>query len=446
MDFVQQGFAAHRANMPDEAQAAFDAALAGNPADGRAAFGLGMVAFERGHLGEAIGWFERAIRFEPDDAAPINELGRVYQKFGDYDRAAALFKHALEVDDENVAAMANYGMCLMNMGDIGGAETWTRKAIDGAPINADLGDAWRNLSLVLLHKQDWRKGWKLYAQGLGYGDRKRRHFSLPQFDPSYKGKKVVIYGEQGVGDQILFGSCIPDVLAKNDVIIETEPRLAPLFARAFPEATVYDTMRGHPWWRDEEKPDSCVAMGNLPKHFRNTDEDFPGLPYLMPNKAMAAMVQGLLSTLPRKKRVGVAWTGGTQRTGRERRSTDIRTLMAAMDGVDAEFISLEHTPDPEVDPRECGVHVFDFLTSRNLDMDYPAALVDQLDAVISVPTATVHLAGALGVPTLVMLGEGPTWTCGGPTMPWWNSVEVMRDWTPESVAARLNEVLSDGAE
>jgi len=98
-----------------------------------------------------------------------------------------------------------------------------------------------------------------------------------------------------------------------------------------------------------------------------------------------------------------------------------------------------------VDPREVGVNVFDFLTDRNLDYDYTAALVVELDAVISVPTAVLHLAGALGTRTLVMLDQNPAWRCGGPTMPWYQSVEVMRDWTLDGVAERLREVL-DGSE
>jgi Tfp pilus assembly protein PilF len=446
MDFVHHGLAAYEAGQFDEAARAFDAALAGDPADGRAAFGLGLVNFNAGRMGQALAFFERSARFETDDPAPFNELGRIYQKFGDYEKAEKLFRHALSIDPENVPSMANLGMALLNLGDIDAADEWTRKAIDIGMLDMNVGDARRNLGLILLRRQNWAEAWPLYCEGLGHGSRAERKY--PGTNPWYQGAggKVAVYGEQGIGDQLLFASCIPDLIADGDeVVIEVERRLCPLFARSFPDAKVFGTLKDEPYWLPIENPEYRVAMGDLPATYRTSQESFPGTPYLKANPAMRAMVRGLLDSLPRPKKVGIAWTGGLPETGRDQRSLDIREVMQWFDGIDASFVSLEYTQDPEVDPRQVGVNVFDFLTDRSLDYDYTAALVSELDAVISVPTAVLHLAGALGTPTLVMLDKTPAWRCGGPTMPWYQSVDVLKGWTGESLSARLREVLDNGA-
>lgn len=443
MDLIQHGMSAYRANDPDEAARAFDAALIGDPASPGAAFGLGLVNFEAGRMGQALAFYERCARMEPDDPAPFNEIGRIHQKFGDYERAAALFRHVLTIDPEHVAGLGNLGMSLMHLGDLDAAEEYTRKAIDLGLLDMSAEDAQRNLGLILLHRQQWREAWPLYRKGLGHGSRKDRGYpGTTEWEPGHDGK-TIIYGEQGIGDQVMFASCIPDALDHIDEpIIEVERRLAPLFARSFPDAKVFGTLKDAPNWLPVERATKRVAMGDLPAFYRTENSDFPGTPYLKANPAMRAMVRGLLDTLPRPKKVGIAWTGGLPETGRDERSLSIHDIMPAFDGIDASFISLEYQHDPEVDPREVGVNVFDFLTDRNLDYDYTAALVAELDAVISVPTAVLHLAGALGTPTLVMLDKTPAWRCGGPTMPWYQSVEVMRDWTLDGVAGRLREVLN----
>ncbi len=154
------------------------------------------------------------------------------------------------------------------------------------------------------------------------------------------------------------------------------------------------------------------------------------------------MARGLLAPMPRRRKVGLAWTGGTAQTGAHDRQADLTALMAALAPVDAEFVSLEHTLAPDCTPEALGVHVFPYLTDRALDYDSTAALVRELDLVVAVPTAVAHLAGALGTRCLVLLNDRPAWRCGGATMPWYRSLEVLRDWTPETVAARIEEVLN----
>ena len=182
-------------------------------------------------------------------------------------------------------------------------------------------------------------------------------------------------------------------------------------------------------------------MGQLPRWFRGREGDFPGTPYIRTNSVMRAAVKGILDPLPRRKKIGIAWSGVTVRTGWQERRVPIEELMRAFAGIDAEFVSLQHSLGDER-PEDVGVHVFPMITHRALDYEWTAALLAELDLVVSVPTAVVHAAGAVGTPSLVMLNEHAQWRCGGPSMPWWSGCEVMRDWTLDGVAARIEEKLN----
>lgn len=452
MDFKRAGAIALKCGDLSEAARCFDAAIAGDVRDWESIAALASINLDMGRTGEAFALFERAYDIHPD-AKVLSDLGRVLTIWGEYSGALKYFTAAHEMDPKNVPAMNNAAMACTSLGLIDEAAEWLTKARTNLEwhehFNEDYTDVDRNWAMIHLMRQDWREGWKAYDLGLGKGDRIERGYGAwaqNRWSPMMGGQsKVVVYGEQGLGDELLFASCIPDLMKDcGNVIIETMPRLVGVFSRSFPEATVYGTRYDqHPHWVEAEKPDAKLAMGQLPGLYRNEQSDFPGTPYVKPNPQMVAMIRGLLEPLPRRKKVGLAWSGGTVQTGYMDRQVPLADLAKAFENIDAELISLQHTLGDER-PEEHGIYVFPQITHRDLDYEWTMALLSELDVVVSVPTAAVHAAGAVGTKTLVMLNDHAQWRCGGPTMPWWNSVEVMRDWTLESVAGRLGEVL-DGS-
>lgn len=449
MDFKRAGLIAHKRGALNEAERCFDAAVCADVRDWQSIAALGSIAYDNGKLGQAYQLFMAAARVDRN-ASVLSDIGRVFITWGEYEAGLQFFEQAHELDPKNVTAMNNAAMACTNLGRVDDAAMWLTRARENLDLSeqlqANYSQVDQNWAFVHLMRQNWKEGWEAFDLGVGHGDREEREYGsmLPRWSPFMgPNETVVVYGEQGIGDEILFASCIPDLMAKaENVIIETMPRLVGVFSRSFPGARVYGTRYDkHPRWLSWEKPTSKTSVGQLPRWFRNSNEDFPGTPYVTPNPDMKFMVRGLLSQLPRKPKIGVAWSGGTVVTQWQERRLDIAELMKAFKGIDAEFISLQHTIEDGETPEDHGVRVFPMITHRELDYEWTMALLSELDLVVSVPTAVVHAAGAIGTPTLVLLNDHAQWRCGGPTMPWWNSVEVLREWTLKGVAKRVREVV-----
>jgi len=219
-------------------------------------------------------------------------------------------------------------------------------------------------------------------------------------------------------------------MRENKVIIECSAKLEGLLRRSFGCPT-YGTVliKGGQRWPAEYPVDASVALGSLPGFYRNSDEAFPGTPYLVADPQRRIQWRALLDSLGDKPKVGLAWTGGIKRTGYSRRSLDLKDLMPILKQ-DATFVSLQYKDAPEVDElRAAGVDIHHWPHGvQSQDYDDTAALVAELDLVITVATAVVNLAGGLGKPCWVLTPKAPLWRFGltGNAMPWYKSVRLYR--------------------
>jgi len=446
MDYQSHGFAAYKHGMVDEAATAWDASLAGTPRDWRALYGLANVYYDAGRLGRAQVFAGASLGIE-QNVFNLNVMGRIKAAQGEWEKALGFFEFAHEKDPAEIDPINNAAMACINLARYEDARAWLESVPADAVFTKDLRTVDRNWAFVHLFAQNWPEAWKAYDLGLGSNDRIERKYS----DSVWKWNKdtdaklpTVIYGEQGIGDEILFASCFPDAIADMEApYIETMPRLVGLFSRSFPSAKVYGTRyEDRPHWIMAEGIERKISAGQLPGLYRNNDEDFPRTPFLKACSQRRAAVKGLLDPMPRKKKIGIAWTGGTVQTGYLDRALDLDAMMKALSDIDAEFISLQHTLADGERPEEYGVFVFPWLTHRDLDYDNTAALVAELDLVVGPPTSVVHLAGALGTPALVLQPQYPQWRTGGPSIPWYGCVESLFDWSWDDVAAKVEGVLN----
>jgi hypothetical protein len=271
---------------------------------------------------------------------------------------------------------------------------------------------------------------------------------------SCRGKTLLIYGEQGVGDEIMFASCFSDVLARADnVIIECDRRLAPLFARSFPAAKVQARVSSEDvaWLREAGAINLQCASGSLPRLFRRSVAEFPAhAGYLRADDAKIAKWRERLAKMPGKIKVGLSWRGGVDRTRRNLRSIDLIKLAPLFHLPDVTFVSLQYgdvAAECDAASAVFGKPIVQF-PEAIADYDETAALVCALDLVVSVQTAIVHLTGALGKPALVMLPFSPEWRYmrAGDRMLWYPSVKLLRQEKPkewEPVILRVAEELAD---
>ena len=242
-----------------------------------------------------------------------------------------------------------------------------------------------------------------------------RDLNIPFEFPHWDGKEVnnlLIFGEQGIGDEIMFMSCYPNVKAKR-VTIECEPRLAEVFRDSFDARVVGRVDFADASWVDEEY-DAQVPMGELPVFFRRKREDFPGGPYLKPKPEL---VEKWKKKLP-EGAVGVGWSG--------RQGYYPPEVLRE----DRPLVNLQYGPDYLETPRWMYTPRID-LTN---DLTEVIALIAALDKVVCVPTSIFHYAGALGVPCEVILAprlsgkvnNALNWRFVHGCM-WHNSVTVYKD-------------------
>jgi tetratricopeptide (TPR) repeat protein len=345
---------------------------------------------------EAEALLRIAAEADPANPAPCVNLGSLYEESGQLERALECYEAALARDPESARAHFNRALLLLLKGDYARG----------------------------LEEYEWR--WRLPEF------RERRYDSKGTRLPKWRGQhgqSVLVYGEQGIGDEILFASCLPDLAACSArVVLNCDPRLEDLFRRSFPSVRVHGTrFRDHPEWIDDDQLDASVAIGDLPRFFRKAPEQCPGTPYLRARATTHASTPRRASA----PRIGLAWTGGTDGTGSARRSLALATLLPLLESVPATWVSLEYIDRRDQLQALKAGHGIDILApeeARSQNYDDAAALVAGLDLVIAATTAVVHLAGALGKECWVLVPTNPRWWYGvdADTTSWYGSLRLFR--------------------
>jgi tetratricopeptide (TPR) repeat protein len=388
------------------------------------------IQIDAERFGSAYVYMLRASQLAPDESVVWNNLALCYQETEQPEEALKCFIKALSRNPNDTFALANIAKLYNDLGEPQKAINCTEKALR---LNPKLLEANYNKGISLLTMGQWKEGWEGYEYNLGQhkGRRERVYGTIPRWTGE-KGMTLIAYGEQGVGDEINFASCIPDLQRENDVIIECDKRLENLFRRSF-KCPVYGTryFKGGLEWPTQHPIDATVAFGSLPGRYRNALEAFPGTPYLIPDPERQTMWRALLDSLGPKMKVGLAWTGGIRKTFRHLRSLTLKELEPIW-RQDATFVCLQYkdaSDEVAAVEAETGVKIHHWPhATMTKDMDDQVALMSQLDLVITVQQTAVHIGGAIGVPTWAMIPRTPLWRYGltGNKMPWYGSVNLYR--------------------
>ena len=442
-----------------------DDALKADPDDSVAAYYLGLAQAQSGRLESALTLLESS-RVRHDSAEVNNALGNVRRLRGELQPAAAHYRHALEIDENHLPALANLGLTLRDLGAPAESLTVLDRAIRIAPAHVETlfnqALAWNDLgktgtaeklieqalsldpafaqahlqrAFSLLKRRDFSNGWREYAWRVRIPEVDHwQDYPYPLWQgEALAGKRLLVQAEQGLGDQIMFASCLAEVIEKAEhVVIECDPRLAKLFARSFPRAKVYrHRVAGEPDWSHEAAPDFRARCGDPPRFLRVDDTSFPlhdG--YLVPDPTRVKVWRHQLDALGAGPKIGISWRGGTPATGQSIRSIALESLLPILGARAAHFVSLQYgNVSGEVSAftarHNIAVHE---LASADGDLDGVAALIASLDVVITVCTTAAHLAGALGKRTLVLVPAVAEWRylAAGPSIPWYPSLRLFR--------------------
>lgn len=374
-----------------------------NPNDGVALNFLGVMHLDMQNFHLAYQYLRRALQEKPGVAAMWTNFGLAAHELGRNQEAMSCYLKSAELDNEYFKAYDNAAALLIEEAKWDDAEKMCKTSLE---ISEEGKLANQNLAHVYLAKHDWEKGWKHWELSLGGKYRKEWVYGdEPRWDGS-KGQAVVIYGEQGLGDEICYSSVIPDAI--NDckkVIIDCDPRLEKLFKRSFPKADVYGTRRQEqPAWLETARIDARCAMSSLPQFYRLTDESFPGTPYLKADPELVDMFKAMWKG---KKAYGLTMHGGSKLTGEQYRKIQPEQFSPLL-SMDAVFVSLDYkgtVDNPKIKNLTWATQASDY--------DLTAALIASLDGVIGINTTAMHCANGLGVPTHVLVPEKYQWRYEG---------------------------------
>ncbi|MEO7727003.1 MAG: tetratricopeptide repeat-containing glycosyltransferase family protein, partial [Burkholderiales bacterium] len=412
-------------------------------------YNMALAALHGGDFKQAVTSLEQALELDPEFVAAHSTLGYVLTHLtGDFERGAAHIRRALAISPDDVDALCNYSAVLAQAGNAEDAIGICLRLLTEHP---SLHEARLNLSLARLKLGRFAEAWPDYeARKLARGNYIPRALDLPEWrGEPLQNRKLLIYAEQGIGDQIMFASCVPDVLDGGAAcMLECAPQLVPLFTRSFPLVTVVPQAQADAVLARVAREfgvDYAVAVGSLPAHFRNDVTEFPGgTGYLRAAPARVEFWSERLAALGPGLKIGISWSGGAPSTRGAERSTQLSAWTPILQQRGCHFVSLQYGEAGTQLPatlRGQTATLHDWREAID-DYDETAALVAALDLVITVQTALVHLAGALGTPAWVMLRSGCEWRYGehGETMPWYPRVRLLRqpragDWNP--VIARV---------
>lgn len=391
------------------------------------------------HYALTILLLKQCIKMRPDFVAAINNLGYVYKKEGLSDLSKSCFKEVVRIIDSNTQEISdidkaeyytNYGSSMIANGAPKEALEYFDKAQSLDP-NKDIL-IW-NRGLANLELGNYADGFREYGHGERGDLAKRRVYTpegLPEWDGT-PGKNIIVYGEQGIGDEIMFASVLPDLANDCKFVFDGHPRLVQLFRNSFPGLVVYGSrkteVRDITWLKYHDKFDAKIAIGSLGIHYRKKVEDFPRAPYIIANPVISAKYAEKLAKMGDKPKIGFSWRGGIKTTNGQARYIQLEKWKELFK-LDVDFISLQYNKDAEQEVAE-----FEKKYGFNLnhwsdtlaDYDETAGLVDNLDLIISVPQSVVHLAGAMGKIVWQLAPKRAMWQVGvyGENMPWYQAVQ-----------------------
>ena len=470
----------------DAAENALREALALDPESSAALFSLGHIAKERGDLDAAVDYYRRASARDPASAELRCQLGFALLKAGCYAESRSALDAALALRPDYAEALHNKGLLLLETGypeealdtfervlairpELAATRTCVAHALrDLGRLDEAIGhydavlaqeprfpDAVINRSYALLMREDYAAGWDEYERRFDPGSLEPRGFPFaPWRGEPLAGKRVLAYAEQGLGDEIMFASCLPDLLqAAGHCAIECNERLAKLFTRSFPQAHVHGAAKNDDkgWLRKLPAIDVQIALGSLPLNFRRSRAAFPARRgYLTPEQQRVEFWRRKLVAAGGGLRVGIAWRGGSLRTRQLLRSTMLEQWLPVLRTAKATFHALQYgNADSEIARMKEQHDVTLWHHGAGIDdFDELAAAISALDLVISVDNTVAHLAGAVGQNVWILLPFSPEWRYPrqGDAMRWYPSARLFRQERPrewEPVMRQAGEALRD---
>jgi len=422
-----------------EAVFSYQRALALRPAYCEASCNLANTLRSLGRSDEALGQYRSAIAVNPDYPDAYYNLGNALRAEGEWQEAVHCYQKLLLLAPDYPSGWVNLGGSLLALNRFEEASDAERRALE---LDPECVDAHWNLALALLTTGDYQQGWREYEWRL----RDRAAFPAtcagrPMWDGSpLAGRTLLLRAEQGFGDALQFFR-YATLLARGGarVVVECRPELLPLFASQHETVQLFAVGEEHPPF------DTFAYLMSLPYLLGITLANLPAAaPYLHADAARRAEWGGKMQGRGALK-VGVVWAGSAGYKNDRYRSLSLRLLapLARMPGIELFSLQLGAAAS-ELDDEARGMGIRD-LAPGVRDFADTAAIIANLDLVVSVDTAVAHLAGAMGKRVALLLPKACDWRwlSGRADSPWYPTMRLYRQSTAGEWEAVLAELMSD---
>ncbi|MBY0511393.1 MAG: tetratricopeptide repeat protein [Rhodospirillaceae bacterium] len=469
---------------PDDAIQQLKQTLKLKPDLAEAAFHLSLVYREKGRWGEWLAALETVHNLQKNRADILIDMGYALEMLKDQDGALARYRQAIQIDPNAAAAHSNIAAILIRRGALEEAERHLQAALAITPdaplvlmnlamlhdtadrrdsviatydrviqLQPDHAYAPFQRSLALMAQGRLTEGWAGYTSRFHRPDSRTLHtaFKVPFWQgESLDGRKLLVWTEQGPGDEILLASMIPEVLARGAMLtLVCSPRLAPVFQRSFPACRVISNERLKAV--DGAGFDYQASFSELGRHLRPDLASFPSQRgYLTADPALSRKLRAAYQAGGDDKLVGIAWHSANP-TAESQKSIPLEawTPLLAIPGI--RFINLQygdHRKDAKTLRDAAGREIIaDNAVDALNDIDRFAAQVAAMDHVVSVSNTAVHVAGALGVPTSTMIpaafGRIWYWFHDRTDSPWYPTMTLFRQRAPGEWGPTLAAVAQD---
>ena len=464
------GRLAFRLGMLTQAEKLFRHFLARHPGHTEAINNLTCALRDQGRFDEAIETIRPVIMDHPGEVQLWNTMGTVMASMGDYANAEVFFQETLRLDPGFYKARYNAGNARLILGDPAGALESCDAAL-AYPMTEDERLMMRMArSTILMALGRVGEGWDEYEARLHpqFADTTFYLMERPPWEPgaALAGRSLMLFCEQGLGDEILFSNILPDVIERlgptGRLTLAVEPRLVTLFQRSYPQARVgahaIHSVSGRvvchaPFLKDELGGiDLWAPIASLMREFRRTVDAFPSRPrFMTPDPERVAHWAAVLKDLPGPK-VGLLWKSAISKDARQRYFSPFDDWAPVLQTPGVTFVNLQYGDCAEelaMAQRDFGVRIWNppGIDLRQ-DLDDVTALAAALDLVVGFSNATFNLAAAAGAPVWLISTPGSWPRLGTLRYPWYPQARVFM--TPtfnawDGVMATMGEALAEFA-
>lgn len=479
--WFEKGFALMKLNDVEEAIVAFNKSISLKPDFFQAYNNLGLAFKKKGFYEEAILSFNKAIALNPNFSEAYYNLGNCYGILEKFNDAEKYLRKALQLNPNYVEAINNIGSILRNLGKFSDAERFFRDAIFKNPnyeeaynnlgltlkdlmnyhdaevafnkaikLNPSYAQAYYNLAFTLIYQHKFEKGYKLFEWRWKTKQKIGNKFVTNK--PLWKGepnKDILVWKEQGIGDEIMFGSIFKDIyLVSKSLKIFCDHRLVPLLSRSLPSDVQYISDLN---LLNKDSYDTHLPIGSMPYFFRKNIKDFENSSngYLCADTEKSSELRKKILSHKDQKIIGISWFTKSPNGLSSFRNINLKHIATLLSLFNFKLINLQYGDvkhEISILKNEYGIEILDIEEIDKFnDIDGLASLISACDLVISTTNVTVHLSGSLGKDTRVLLPLNPDarWGTAGTKSYWYKSVKLYRQLTLGDWSHPLNDLRQD---